>query len=99
MERIEEAQKECPESNLHRDHPLTNSSAGRGNQEKEERANNRGMKGNPAYQALYRSGELESRVEAAKAILKSCQLCPRDKCPGRKAAYDNNLAKEYGILK
>jgi len=29
----------------------------------------------------------------------SCQLCPRDKCPGRKAAYDNNLVKEYGILK
>ncbi|MGD9238923.1 MAG: vitamin B12 dependent-methionine synthase activation domain-containing protein [Desulfobacterales bacterium] len=29
----------------------------------------------------------------------SCQLCPRDKCAGRKAAYDNNLAKEYGILK
>lgn len=29
----------------------------------------------------------------------SCQLCPRAKCPGRKAAYDNNLAKEYGILK
>lgn len=29
----------------------------------------------------------------------SCQLCPRDKCPGRKAAYDHKLAKEYGILK
>jgi hypothetical protein len=29
----------------------------------------------------------------------SCQLCPQDKCPGRKAAYDNNLVKEYGILK
>ena len=29
----------------------------------------------------------------------SCQLCPRDKCPGRKAGYDNKLAKEYGILK
>ena len=29
----------------------------------------------------------------------SCQLCPRDKCAGRKAAYDNNLAKDYGILK
>jgi hypothetical protein len=29
----------------------------------------------------------------------SCQLCPRDNCPGRKAAYDNKLAKEYGILK
>ena len=29
----------------------------------------------------------------------SCQLCSRDKCPGRKAAYDNKLAKTYGILK
>jgi hypothetical protein len=29
----------------------------------------------------------------------SCQLCPRDKCPGRKAAYDNKLAEAYGILK
>ena len=29
----------------------------------------------------------------------SCQLCPRSKCPGRKAAYDHKLAKEYGILK
>jgi hypothetical protein len=28
----------------------------------------------------------------------SCQLCQRDNCPGRKAAYDNKLAKEYGIL-
>jgi hypothetical protein len=27
----------------------------------------------------------------------SCQLCSRDKCPGRKAAYDNKLAREYGI--
>ncbi|MGD2187963.1 MAG: vitamin B12 dependent-methionine synthase activation domain-containing protein [Desulfobacterales bacterium] len=29
----------------------------------------------------------------------SCQLCPRDKCPGRKAAYDNQLARTYGIVK
>jgi len=29
----------------------------------------------------------------------SCQLCRRDKCPGRKAAYDNKRAKEYGVLK
>ena len=29
----------------------------------------------------------------------SCQLCPRDKCPGRKAAYDHKLAEAYGILK
>lgn len=29
----------------------------------------------------------------------SCQLCPRARCEGRKAAYDASLAKEYGILK
>jgi hypothetical protein len=29
----------------------------------------------------------------------SCQLCPRNDCPSRKAAYDNKLAREYGILK
>jgi hypothetical protein len=29
----------------------------------------------------------------------SCQLCPRNDCPARKAAYDNKLAKEYGIQK
>lgn len=29
----------------------------------------------------------------------SCQLCPRDNCSARKAAYDTKLAKEYGILK
>jgi hypothetical protein len=27
----------------------------------------------------------------------SCQLCPREKCPSRKAAYDQNKAREYGI--
>jgi len=27
----------------------------------------------------------------------SCQLCPREKCPSRKAAYDRNKAREYGI--
>jgi putative pyruvate formate lyase activating enzyme len=30
-----------------------------------------------AYQKLYHSGELEERVERARAILQSCQLCPR----------------------
>jgi len=30
-----------------------------------------------AYQELYRSGELEQRVKRARAILKSCELCPR----------------------
>jgi hypothetical protein len=29
----------------------------------------------------------------------SCQLCPRQQCEGRKARFDENLAKEYGILK
>ena len=29
----------------------------------------------------------------------SCQLCPRQHCEGRKARFDANLAKEYGLLK
>ena len=29
----------------------------------------------------------------------SCQLCPREHCGGRKARYNKDLAKEYGILK
>ena len=28
----------------------------------------------------------------------NCQLCQRGKCPGRKARYDENLAREYGII-
>jgi len=28
----------------------------------------------------------------------SCQLCQRGKCPGRKARYDENLARKYGII-
>jgi hypothetical protein len=28
----------------------------------------------------------------------SCQLCPRDDCEGRKAAYSEKLAREYGII-
>ena len=28
----------------------------------------------------------------------NCQLCPRQECEGRKAKFDENLAKEYGIL-
>ena len=27
----------------------------------------------------------------------SCQLCPRDPCPGRRAAYSEMLLKEYGL--
>lgn len=30
-----------------------------------------------AYQKLYHSGELEERIERARAILHSCELCPR----------------------
>jgi hypothetical protein len=29
----------------------------------------------------------------------ACQLCPRKDCPSRKAAYDINSAKEYGLVK
>jgi hypothetical protein len=29
----------------------------------------------------------------------ACQLCPRDKCPSRKAAYDPNKAEEYALTK
>ena len=29
----------------------------------------------------------------------SCQLCPRQNCEGRNARYNEDLAKEYGILK
>ena len=28
----------------------------------------------------------------------SCQLCPRERCEGRKAPYDAALARDYGIL-
>ena len=28
----------------------------------------------------------------------SCQLCPRDRCDGRKAPFDADLAQEYGVL-
>ncbi|MFC1580296.1 vitamin B12 dependent-methionine synthase activation domain-containing protein [Thermodesulfobacteriota bacterium] len=28
----------------------------------------------------------------------SCQLCPRERCVGRRAAYNETLAEEYGIL-
>jgi hypothetical protein len=29
----------------------------------------------------------------------SCRLCPRERCEGRKARYDETAAREYGILK
>jgi predicted transcriptional regulator len=28
----------------------------------------------------------------------ACQLCSREKCPSRKAKYDEKLVKEYGIF-
>ena len=28
----------------------------------------------------------------------TCQLCSRERCPGRRALYDEGLAREYGIL-
>ena len=28
----------------------------------------------------------------------NCQLCPRQKCPGRRASYNKDLAREYGVL-
>jgi len=28
----------------------------------------------------------------------NCQLCPRKKCPGRRAAYNQQLAESYGVL-
>jgi hypothetical protein len=28
----------------------------------------------------------------------SCQLCPRERCEGRKAKYNEQMAREYGIL-
>jgi hypothetical protein len=27
----------------------------------------------------------------------SCQLCPRERCEARKAAYDASLKKKYGL--
>ena len=32
----------------------------------------------PAYLALYRSGELHARVERALESLRSCRICPRN---------------------
>lgn len=32
---------------------------------------------------------------ASKTGFKSCQLCPREHCPGRKAPYDESLLKSY----
>jgi len=32
-----------------------------------------------------------------KTTFYNCQLCPRDRCPGRKAPYSLKLAQQYGI--
>jgi len=45
-----------------------------------------------AYQGLYRSGELEERVERARAILNSCELCPR-------CCKANRLQDETGVCR
>jgi predicted transcriptional regulator len=29
----------------------------------------------------------------------SCQLCPRERCPSRRATYDESAARDYGIVK
>lgn len=46
----------------------------------------------PAYLSLYRSGELEARVERAIEGLKACRVCPRD-------CESNRLAEELGACK
>ena len=35
----------------------------------------------------------------SEATFFSCQLCPRERCDGRKARYDPQKAKDYGVLK
>ena len=35
---------------------------------------------------------------ATKVTFYNCQLCPRERCPGRKARYDPGLAREYGVI-
>lgn len=34
----------------------------------------------------------------SKGSFFSCRLCPRDRCDGRKALYDEALAREYGVV-
>lgn len=35
----------------------------------------------------------------SEATFFSCQLCPRERCEGRKARYDPQKAKDYGVLR
>ncbi len=46
----------------------------------------------PAYLALYRSGELARRVEEARQLLASCEVCPRN-------CHINRLANETKICR
>lgn len=46
----------------------------------------------PAYMALYRSGELKARLDAVPAHLQSCSLCPRN-------CGVDRLANETGVCK
>jgi len=46
----------------------------------------------PAYLALYRTGELQRRAEAAIASLEACRVCPRD-------CATNRLENEVGICR
>ncbi len=34
----------------------------------------------------------------AEVTFESCQLCPRENCPGRRAVYDPELVKKYGQM-
>ena len=45
-----------------------------------------------SYQALYRSGELEERVKRARAILESCELCPR-RCRVNRLGGDKGVCR------
>jgi len=33
----------------------------------------------------------------AKIDFENCQLCSRENCPGRRAPYDENLARKYQV--
>ncbi len=46
----------------------------------------------PAYLRLYKSGEVERRVEEALAALEDCTLCPRD-------CHVNRLADKFAVCK
>ncbi len=35
---------------------------------------------------------------ATEINFQSCQLCPRERCEGRRARYDEGMAREYGLI-